>query len=154
MGCDIHLAVELRESENKPWKLLETPKKFKYPYKDWHYKYVWGVWRDYKLFGVLAGVRDDSVQMIANPRGIPADATKLWKKYCNGWGDDMHSMSYLTLEEVLVFSYGDNWMDGKLNTMGQISEQFAEMTKYLIDSVLSKPGMLPKNIRFVFGFDN
>jgi len=33
-------------------------------------------------------------------RGVPEDASKRWKKYVKKWGPDLHSTSWLTLEEL------------------------------------------------------
>jgi hypothetical protein len=31
---------------------------------------------------------------------VPEDASKGWRKYVEGWGSDLHSLSYFTLEEL------------------------------------------------------
>ena len=74
--------------------------------------------RNYELFSVLADVRNtrsffnifdpslihqerDSLLPIAQPRGIPEDASKAWKRECKAWGQDFHSHSWFTLTELI-----------------------------------------------------
>jgi len=73
--------------------------------------------RDYWLFSILADVRNtrtytnmfdssmvyaerDPLRPIAQPRGVPEDASKGWRKYVEDWGSDLHSTSYFTLTEL------------------------------------------------------
>ncbi|MCH7577400.1 MAG: hypothetical protein IH822_06355 [Chloroflexi bacterium] len=59
MGCDIHGVIEVN----------------KYPgrrHSHWPHAEVY-LDRHYRLFGVLAGVRDDSVEPVVSPRGLPED---------------------------------------------------------------------------------
>lgn len=66
--------------------------------------------RNYDLFAVLADVRNgrgfagvatgDAVQVIAEPKGVPDDASKKWLRYVERWGMDLHSISYFTLAEL------------------------------------------------------
>lgn len=66
--------------------------------------------RNYDLFAVLADVRNgygfagsptgDRIEPIADPRGVPDDASKRWVKYVERWGADLHSTSYFTLAEL------------------------------------------------------
>jgi len=74
--------------------------------------------RNYELFSVLADVRNenragnifdptmvyamrDGLRPIAMPRGVPDDASKGWQKEVREWGDDLHSVSWFTLTELL-----------------------------------------------------
>lgn len=66
--------------------------------------------RNYDLFAVLADVRNgrgfagivtgDRIEPIADPRGVPDDASKRWTRYVERWGMDLHSLSYFTLAEL------------------------------------------------------
>lgn len=78
MGCDIHLVLE----------------------KKWQGQWV-GVpmkrcprTRNYKLFGLLAGVRGDG----PDPRGVPEDASPLARMEIERWDCDGHSHSWRSLQ--------------------------------------------------------
>jgi hypothetical protein len=65
--------------------------------------------RDYALFGRLAGVRDASVQPVAEPRGFPADASELTKLCFDRTGHGAHAASWLLAEEAgLVQQWFEN----------------------------------------------
>lgn len=81
MGCDIHLVLE----------------------KKWQGQWV-GIpmercprTRNYKRFGLLAGVRDDG----PDPRGTPEDASPLARMEIERWDGDGHSHSWCTLQEYV-----------------------------------------------------
>ena len=59
MGCDIHVYLEL----------AEKPKPDRVPLV--RYLASMNTWRDYQLFGVLAGVREGAA--VIKPRGVPED---------------------------------------------------------------------------------
>lgn len=69
--------------------------------------------RNYDLFAALAGVRNGykcngklyTITPIAEPRGIPSDASSVYKEYANDWRYDGHSHSYFTLAELDDPSY-------------------------------------------------
>lgn len=71
--------------------------------------------RSYDWFAILADVRNgrgfagvrtgDGFNVIAEPRGVPKDATKEWKKEVKSWGYDMHSQSYLSVEDFDNFDW-------------------------------------------------
>lgn len=98
MGCDIHAMVEVRID---PYKLNE-----KWPDDNG----VWGWWmgagevfidRDYELFASLAGVRNTmAITPIAPARGIPEEPSELYRAWKRMWGDDAHSHSWVTVEEL------------------------------------------------------
>lgn len=81
MGCDIHLYGEVKI--NGVWRHWSNP----------------SVPRNYKLFGRMAGVRDDSVEPIAAPRGIPDDATFETRFDHDEFGDG-HTPSWLSGVEI------------------------------------------------------
>ena len=64
--------------------------------------------RNYNLFSMLADVRNGIIvgekyfelSALSSPRGIPADASKIYKKEVKRWGIDGHSHSYFTLNEL------------------------------------------------------
>jgi hypothetical protein len=67
--------------------------------------------RNYRLFSFLADVRNgrgfagvdtgDRITPIAEPKGIPEDASREWKEYAED-DLDLHSASYFTLTELLA----------------------------------------------------
>lgn len=118
MGCDIHMHIEYFDThykEDKKGKL--TPIK-KWRCADWFrlnkyygkkgepkYKQV-PLWddRDYNLFAILASVRNyNDIEPISEPRGIPHDISYEVLKELTKWGEDAHSISYLTLQELIYF---------------------------------------------------
>ena len=88
MGCDIHSRAEQRD-ENGKWQVIAG-----FPPFDW---------RDYGMYGFLAGVRNYSaVPPISQPRGLPSDAPEVDED--DGWLGD-HSYSWLSVEELTTFDY-------------------------------------------------
>lgn len=69
----------------------------------WHHYQKIRVYRDYELFGRLAGVRRHSIEdSIAGERGVPDDATFTTKfEYEIKWGSDAHSPSWISDKECL-----------------------------------------------------
>lgn len=140
MGCDIHVAVEVRGDEGD-WHLLEAP-----PDPNWYNERRWYHGRNYDLFAVLAGVRNrhpgernpfispgdrgwketdggEAYTPIDEPRGLPDDMSSELR---TASGDDDgepsywlgdHSWSYLSLSELLAH----NW-DQQITTRTLISD--------------------------------
>lgn len=85
MGCDIHPYLEVHDKETGQWVVIERLESS----------------RNYLWFGIIAGVRNEKVQCIDTPRGLPADASLLVQRQL---GDDdnrdLHSHSYITLKEI------------------------------------------------------
>jgi hypothetical protein len=165
MGCDIHVYMErwtnsnkydgpknlAEDRDNKLNELLENePSHFrwvsvdKWIYEegrweiDWNEHYYDG--RNYHLFSILADVRGDH-SPIAEPRGIPQDASTGYKYMCDQWDGDAHSHSYYTLTELLNVNweeYGDCYLDEFLQSIERMKE---------IDEDSD-------NVRMCFFFDN
>lgn len=55
--------------------------------------------RNYELFGILAGVRGSRIP-ISYPKGLPIDVSNEVLKYHDSWGEDAHSASWLTFDEI------------------------------------------------------
>jgi hypothetical protein len=104
MGCDIHLHVEIKKKEHE-WQMATK----ELTLHDWREKAVldqpWYSDRNYALFGILAGVRSNDIEPIAQPRGIPDDVSYEVDKEKSGYGVDGHSHSYLTLAELLAYNW-------------------------------------------------
>ena len=117
MGCDIHLWVESKNRSGE-WKYVRDP-------NDEHAKYrepgdpPTGLSyhrRNYDLFAILAGVRNgvgfagvkmgEGFEPIAEPRGVPRNASVEYKKHKVRWGVDGHSHSHVTLAEILGTDWG------------------------------------------------
>lgn len=82
MGCDIHVHVEIKVKDK--WEHYNIPQ----------------VRRYYKLFGLLAGVRDPEQVPIVQPRGVPNDISLVTKLCLENRDGDYHTASWLTCEEI------------------------------------------------------
>lgn len=159
MGCDIHVRVEVRT--NGKWQPTEYNMDTE-PFG----------WRSYSVFAWLAGVRNYShITPISEPRGLPGDMSdevRDWFGYGDEWSD-FHSLSHLTLAELLAVNYDhriEDWRGRKQRpdgiwdgaaTMDQptlISLREFLGSSYFEDA--SKLRLLgdPDDVRIVFGFDN
>ena len=132
MGCDIHLHIEVKIDGK--WEHYGCP--------DIH--------RNYLLFGVLAGVRNEEVIPVSYPKGLPNDITKITKMhYYENWKHDAHSHSWLNRGEII-----------QLNNAFQLDELGDNLERDILKTHLFGNGFadeLPKGIedvRFVFWFDN
>jgi hypothetical protein len=136
MGCDVHIHQEVKI--NGQWE---------------HYRET-RLPRDYAVFGKMAGVRGSETP-IAEPRGIPEDATRMTRFCCEHDGEDGHTHSWLGAEEIVQLEDfikerlgNDKWrleMDGWGYLFGNCWGGF---TKY--------PDERPQgveDVRFVFWFD-
>lgn len=99
MGCDIHTFVERKVGDA--------------------YEYIDGIepfdWRDYGMYGFLAGVRNYSdITPIAEQRGVPSDASKEVKAQVFNWSSDGHSHSWLSLKELDEFDYDQPMEDRRV----------------------------------------
>lgn len=115
-----------------------------YPYSDQPYG-----GRCYRLFGVLAGVRDTSIDMIVPGRyyQLPDDVSDELKQMSDDYGVDAHSHSYLTLREL---------MDSRYYKMSTEELSYMGIDPYFFKTMipdLQKFGN-PDDIRIVFWFDN
>lgn len=106
MGCDIHIRLEMinKKGEYKPLDYYEVR-------EDWvdeedniptHPFYVKDIYdgRDYELFGLLAGVRSNYPEPIAEPRGIPNSANHFIKEEYEFDKKWIHTPTWLTLGEL------------------------------------------------------
>ena len=112
MGCDIHPAIEFRESANSPWKAV----KFKNPYFGKHgdteeFTYGLPMDRDYDTFAILGNVRNgtafagcdtgDGFDPMSDNRGVPEDISEEAKQVLS----DQHSATWVTLAEILAYDW-------------------------------------------------
>lgn len=197
MGCDIHTYCEVKRKDLDYW--LCAARIFKNTYDNSQTQFVsmdddgdafgepYSInpydGRSYNLFGILAGVRNgtwgDAVKPISEPRGLPGNVSAFVKKQSEEWGNDGHSHSYLTLEELENFDWHQKVkMDcyvskkdaeeykknGTLPNMRAawssvgVKLQFEEeiYPKYFMEKVMPQLRALKKfgDVRIVFWFDN
>lgn len=164
MGCDIHMYVEYKSFDDK--------------YTDWHCGDYFQIDdpvtdkpaikrielsgdRDYDLFAVLADVRNyDLVDYIAEPKGLPNDATEFVKREYSDWAGDAHSCSYFTLQELIEYQEENNPVDflghSILQPLIDKLKQRANDLNLIWDFEWKKDSVHEKAnyIRIVFWFDN
>jgi hypothetical protein len=135
-----YLKNSISDDPNFPYWKDES--KFPYPYTDQPYN-----GRNYSLFGALAGVRDDSMELIADmDRGLPDDVSDELCDMFDEYGMDAHSANYLYLDEILESSYY-KMLDSDLDELG-VTYFFRDVVDALLDLGDSK------DVRLVFWFDN
>lgn len=134
MGCDIHGFCEVKENgvwklnTKKVFKnpyYLSTEEVKEIQAKDPGYEIL--EWqrdqfrehpsdtRSYDWFAILANVRNgwgfagittgEGFSIIDEPRGVPDDCTPEWKEQVDQWRGDMHSHSYLSVEDFDNFNW-------------------------------------------------
>jgi hypothetical protein len=108
--------------------------------------------RNYELFGVLAGVRDNSMNPIDEPRGIPDDISNETRKEYELWGRDAHTPTYFTLNELLDFYHKKKKHQETLDLfLNGIKERFYQEF-FLISEGRNKD--FEEKFRVIFWFDN
>ena len=91
MGCDIHVCAERRDGDRWVHVSIEAE-----PFSN----------RNYCVFGFLANVRNYfAVQPIATPRGFPADASDYARDDYEYYACDVHTPSWLMVEELTNYDY-------------------------------------------------
>lgn len=134
MGCDIHIIAEVKENgkwRKNTEKVFKNPyyvdekrlaeirlKSPDYKPYDWQEEELQaepGSGRNYDWFAVLADVRNGrgfagvrtgaGFDVIAQPKGVPADACPEWLAETESWGYDMHSKSFLSVDEFDAFDW-------------------------------------------------
>jgi hypothetical protein len=165
MGCDIHMYVEYRHDgrwvcgdyfEVNPY----------YPKCGPEYSLVelYG-YRDYALFGILAGVRKPEMPRIDDPRDLPEDCNDFIKKEYESWGIDAHSCSWLTLQELIDFQdkvgptydYGGYILENLINKLKERANELNLIYDFQwTGNERSEREAYKKSagIRIVFWFDN
>lgn len=118
MGCDIHLTVEHRV--NGVWinddlthdvdEYGNTNVHNRPAYDDRVYS-----GRNYDLFSILADVRNgygfagvdtgEGFKPIAAPKGVPDDASAIYREWVEQWSGDGHSHSYFTVADLMTYDW-------------------------------------------------
>jgi len=123
MGCDIHLHVEVRRDGK--WThyasddaVDDDPRRVVDEWGgvglagasgeiDWELRCDFDVGRNYALFAMLSGVRDygGGTVPVAEPRGVPDDASPETAADAAEWDADGHTHSWLTLAELDAYDW-------------------------------------------------
>lgn len=86
MGCDIHLHTEIKV--NGKWEHYGNP----------------SVDRNYRLFALMAGVRNDlGVVPICEPKGLPNDLAAVTAMDYDRMSSDAHTPSWFGKDELIAF---------------------------------------------------
>lgn len=142
MGCDIHMILERKASikGQDKWVGIETISSNL-------------VNRNYDFFGALAGVRRDTDK---SPRGIPEDASDLSVFKSTEYGEDGHSHSWGTAEEVLL-AYISTSYDKPEELQIEALRHSAKAQKTMLERLTGVDTYLDSDVslyRFVYWFDN
>lgn len=134
-GADIHIHCEYRK--DGVWHNCDN---FEWNYETGRYEFAPIYWfRNYDLFGVLAGVRSADVIPIDSPRGLPEDMSLKTKEMANVDKDWTHSHSYLTLRELL------KWRDRRKREWKKLKKKYGvthEMNSYGGDYIRDDNGYI------------
>jgi hypothetical protein len=128
MGCDIHNIVEVKIDgkwvpnpkpvfKNSYYKADETtkPKEDQWEWALNEFETSPSTDRNYDWFAILADVRNGrgfagvstgaGFDVIVDPRGIPSDASDEWLETTKEWDCDMHSHSFLYIDDFDKFDW-------------------------------------------------
>lgn len=121
MGCDIHIIAEVKVDgkwQPNQDKIFPNPSyepEAKHEWQKDEFKTEPDDNRSYDWFSVLADVRNgrgfagistgEGFKVIAEPRGVPDDASEQWKETVERWGSDMHSQSWLNISDFDKFDW-------------------------------------------------
>jgi hypothetical protein len=138
MGCDIHCHLEVKI--NNKWEHYSKPY----------------IPRNYKLFGLMAGVRNKSMKPIVLPKGLPIDLSIITKIDWEIWETDAHDTSWFNVDEIKILEeYLEKdkdlwWKENYMYIWGYLfGNRFGDLFTYKND--------YPKEIedvRLIFWFDN
>jgi hypothetical protein len=137
MGCDIHAHVELKLQDGR-----------------WHHWNAPHIDRHYRLFSLMAGVRQGhgSPEAITPPRGLPEDISELTRLDADGWIGNGHHYSWLNRTEIGMLQ---NWLESNAPHEFTYVFETEVMGGYLDGNgyVHELPEWV-KDVRLVFWFDN
>ncbi|MCL2223590.1 MAG: hypothetical protein FWB96_01335 [Defluviitaleaceae bacterium] len=133
IGINMHIEVKIKGS----WEHYACPHIYRCP----------------ELFGLLAGVRNDDIAPICEPKGLPRDITVITQMDYADWEGDAHHASWLNHEEIecLVSRISEI----QLQNAGRFEFEQDYLRTYLFGNGFA--GSLPtgvEDVRFVFWFDN
>lgn len=173
MGCDIHSYAEAQH--NSEW----TKAGEVFPLDDFDREWSKKAytdrpfhWRGYGLFGWLADVRNYSHSpVIVEPRGLPLDISPEVRDEYNGWREDAHSCSWLSLAELIEADYDQVFWDRRITRQeapgmfngaalaGAGEGERRTLREFLGEGYFETIEILktlgkPEDVRVVFWFDN
>ena len=132
-------------TENNGGSWWENEGKLPYPFTDTPYQ-----GRNYRLFGVLSGVRDTSMDSIVDwNRGLPDDISQDICTLTDEWGLDAHSHNHIYMDEIINSKYY-KMSEKERDEIGLHSHFFSDSVNKILDFVEGDP----EDIRLVFWFDN
>lgn len=150
MGCDIHYVIE-RKSNKYGWIgvfatdcALTTSFEERDRYEPYSYKS-----RNYRFFGLLAGVRSEEGP---DPLGLPEDMSALTAACTEGWDYDGHSHSYCSLKDFVAAR-----IDADLEVSERVANklQNIDLAREALNKLLWMDNDTDAdNYRVVFWFDN
>lgn len=114
MGVDIMYKVEVQNKEGK-WHAVEIENPY-ITYKDedgkeFHPFVSLYDGRDYELFGILAGVRDDTYNQIDDTRGLPKDVSPETKAKHDKYADCYTAETWYSYNELYLWGQNkDNFL--------------------------------------------
>jgi len=146
MGSDIHYVIE-RKNDKYGWIgvfatdcALTTSFEQMHHYAPYSYRN-----RNYRFFGLLAGVRSEEGP---DPLGLPEDMSALTAACAESWGYDGHSHSYCSLKDFVAAH-----IDANLEVSERAANklQNIDLTKEALGKMLWADD---ENYRVVFWFDS
>lgn len=125
MGCDIHLFTEIKPTqyndhnrwlsvdawepnhdvELNPEDYPDLPNTPSMRYQQDYDRAFYRGGRDYSLFGILAGVRNETFETIHEPKGLNSSFSYQTMGAILQYGSDGHTHSYLTLKELKEYAW-------------------------------------------------
>lgn len=174
MGCDIHSWIEFKKYETEfgtTAELIEA--KIVDREGDWQWEISdepgYGD-RSYSLFTMLAGVRQREFEPMLpeepdviedregnpprgagqNHRGIPQDASDFYKARVWEMGEDGHSHSWATLQELKEY-FARHARDARYK---EAAEDFIDGCMMRMADLATNEGVMDTDVRLVFFFDN
>lgn len=164
MGCDIHLFVE--QMIDGKWVSIDQWEKVdnkKDNEQGLYYDVPWGKEfyhdRNYKLFALLAGVRNHcELEPISDPKGQPNNLSPRVKAMFDYYKGDGHNHSWYTLKEILDFDWTQKVKRyDEIDKKDYIIDYNEIYTHTKFDKTIEKLKLIekdPEKIRMVFFFDN
>jgi len=168
MGCDIHSYAEVK----KDGKWSQVTEHFNDIYSDNGKGDSPFDGRSYTLFAFLAGVRNyDRCEPISELKGLPDDVSDDVRDEYMYISDEWHSVSYLTLAELLAFDYDKTFWNRRVTKQtspncwngaslaeegeGKIISYRDNLGDNYFDTLKELEALgEPENVRIVFWFDN
>jgi hypothetical protein len=160
MGCDIHAFVERIRNPHSPKDITSyTRSDFGSESHRFYTESSILDNRDYSYFYQLAGVRGraNDKYIFSEPRGLPEDVSEGIKQEYEEWGDDAHSASYATLQELIDFVADVKSKQLKELLLDQDTTDLTHMEKVIDYLKIKAEQQFTKDynlIRIVFWFDN